>query len=129
MSRNITVSDLKKDHSWELAAVSGLFALGAIIGVFRYARTFGSDLLPARPPHAVMAELASAAVSFAGVGLGTPLSMTQLISGGLIGAGATESFRRVRWQRAGRLALAWLLTVPTAIATAAVLAAVGNSLL
>lgn len=111
---------------WQLAALAAIFGVGAIIGIPRYSRTFGDDLLAARPPHGVVAELATAGVAFAGVGLGTPLSMTQTISGGLIGAGVSEGVRRVRWERASRLVLAWVLTLPAAIALAALLAGLGG---
>lgn len=111
---------------WQLAALAAIFAVGAVIGIPRYSRTFGTDLLAARPPHGVVAELATAGVAFAGVGLSTPLSMTQTISGGLIGAGVTEGVRRVRWERASRLALAWVLTLPASVALAALLAGLGG---
>jgi PiT family inorganic phosphate transporter len=113
---------------WQLAALAGMFSVGAAIGVPRYSRTFGADILAARPPHGVVAELATAGVAFAGVGLGTPLSMTQTISGGLVGAGMSEGVRRVRWERASRLVVAWALTLPASVVLAALMASLGESL-
>lgn len=113
-------------HGWELATIFVCFAAGAIAGMYRYARTFGSDLVPARPHHTPVAELAAAGASFGGMAVGSPLSITQSASAGLIGAAGPEHWRQVRWRRAARLALAWVLTVPSAFGLGLGLGLVGS---
>ena len=46
--------------------------------------------------------------------LGYPLSTTHVISGGVMGAGATQRFSAVRWGVAGNIVTAWVLTIPAA---------------
>jgi PiT family inorganic phosphate transporter len=52
--------------------------------------------------------------------VGYPLSTTQVISGAVMGAGATKRFSAVRWGVAGNIVVAWLLTLPAAGLVAAV---------
>jgi PiT family inorganic phosphate transporter len=100
---------------WLMAGIAALFAVGAAGGMYRYAGTLGTDLAPARPHDAAIAELGGSGASFAGLAIGAPLSMTQAISGGIIGSASVRGWRRIRWTRAGRLALAWVLTLPSAL--------------
>ena len=50
---------------------------------------------------------------------GFPLSTTQVISGGVMGAGAGKRVSAVRWGVAGNIVTAWLLTFPLAAAIGA----------
>jgi PiT family inorganic phosphate transporter len=50
---------------------------------------------------------------------GYPLSTTQVIAGGVMGAGAGKRVSAVRWGVAGNLVIAWLLTLPAAAAIGA----------
>ena len=52
---------------------------------------------------------------------GYPLSTTHVISGGVLGAGATKRLSAVRWGVAGNIVFAWLLTIPAAALVAAAL--------
>jgi inorganic phosphate transporter, PiT family len=56
--------------------------------------------------------------------LGAPVSMTQAVAGGLIGAGGTRGWSRVRWAAVTKLAAAWVVTLPAAFAAAAAVTAV-----
>jgi PiT family inorganic phosphate transporter len=42
------------------------------------------------------------------------LSTTQVCSGGILGAGLGRRLAEVRWTLAGRMAMAWLFTLPVA---------------
>lgn len=46
--------------------------------------------------------------------LGTPVSMTQALSGALIGTCPSGDWKRVRWNEVKRIAIAWCATLPTA---------------
>ncbi len=103
---------------WETgdALVAVVFALGALVGARRIARGAAGRLLSARPWQVMSAELASSAAVLSTVGLGMPVSMTQSLAGGLIGTGASEGSRRVRWQFTVPLLTAWLVTLPAGFA-------------
>jgi PiT family inorganic phosphate transporter len=49
-----------------------------------------------------------------------PVSMTQAIAGGLIGAGVARGAGRVRWHAAVKIVIAWVLTLPMSALVAAV---------
>ena len=80
-------------------------------------------------PHRVspMNSRSSAAQTSAGfviwfaTHLGYPLSTTHVVSGAVMGAGATKRLSAVRWGVAGNIAVAWLLTIPMAAGVAALL--------
>jgi inorganic phosphate transporter, PiT family len=104
---------------WQLAVVAVAFLVGAAIGLPRVARTLGGGVVAVRPHEAVASELASASVVLATGALGAPVSMTQAVSGGLIGAGGTRGWSRVRWAAVARLGAAWVVTLPAAFVVAA----------
>lgn len=100
---------------WQYVAVPVLFSVGTIIGLRRAARALGgSGVLRARPDEETVAALSSAVAVLATAAVGIPVSMTQSVAGALIGSGMTQGTRRVRWRAAARLALAWVLTLPSA---------------
>ncbi|WP_245657472.1 inorganic phosphate transporter [Herbidospora mongoliensis] len=92
--------------------VAALFAVGAVYGLPRAARTLSRQLLPARQLHAVAAGLGSGLSVIGCAAAGAPVSMTQAIAGGFVGAGVADSVRRVRWAATMKIVLAWTLTLP-----------------
>jgi PiT family inorganic phosphate transporter len=110
-----------------LAAIACCFAIGIVISLRRLAGRLGRDLLVVRPVHALSAELGSSAAVFGSAVAGMPVSMTQSIAGALVGAGVSESSRRVRWRAVMRLGMAWALTLPASVAVAGVAALIGRA--
>ncbi|KAB8190830.1 inorganic phosphate transporter [Nonomuraea phyllanthi] len=92
--------------------VAVLFGLGTVYGLPKAGRTLGRELIASRPPHGVAAELSAGASVIACAAVGMPVSMTQAIAGGLIGAGVAQGSGRVRWYAAGKIIAAWFLTLP-----------------
>jgi PiT family inorganic phosphate transporter len=94
--------------------LGGMFALGTLIGIDRYAPRLSRGIMPVRMLHSVAAELGSASAVFTSSLLGTPVSTTQSSTSALVGAGVSETIWRVRWEQAARIALAWVITLPAA---------------
>ena len=67
-------------------------------------------------------------VIFASTRAGYPLSTTHVISGAVIGSGATKRLSAVRWGVAGNIVFAWVLTIPAAAVMAAGFYYVGTQL-
>lgn len=109
--------------------VAVLFGIGALYGLPKAGRTLSREIIASRPLHGVAAELASGATVTACAALGVPVSMTQSIAGGLIGAGVATGGGRVRWYAAVKIVVAWLLTLPASalLATAAAVIIKGAS--
>ncbi|HSK22538.1 MAG TPA: inorganic phosphate transporter [Egicoccus sp.] len=105
--------------AWQLATVAAAFLLGAVVGLPRVARTLSSGVVPARPHENVVTEVASATVVLGTGAMGSPVSMTQAITGGLVGSAIGRGLGSVRWQAIARLGMAWLITLPVAFVAAA----------
>jgi PiT family inorganic phosphate transporter len=97
-----------------LVAVAVLFAVGAVLGISAAADTLGSQILRTGPRDEVTAQLASSIAVIGSAVLGAPVSMTQALSGGLVGTGVRRGLRQVRWRVAEQLAVAWVMTLPSA---------------
>ncbi|UBU11197.1 inorganic phosphate transporter [Nonomuraea gerenzanensis] len=93
-------------------AAAVLFAAGTLYGLPKAGRTLSREIIVSRPPHGVAAELAAGTAVIGCAAVGMPVSMTQAIAGGLIGAGVAQGGGRVRWHAAGKIVAAWLLTLP-----------------
>lgn len=106
-----------------LLGIGLLFLLGSVAGLRRVGRTLSDSLLRVRPPSAVTAELASGTAVLVSSLVAAPVSMTQAISGGLLGSNVRTGFRSVRWEVAIRLIRAWVVTLPAAFLAAGLVAA------
>ncbi|MFI6316260.1 inorganic phosphate transporter [Nonomuraea sp. NPDC050556] len=102
-----------------LVLVAAVFCVGALGSLWRVGDRLGRGLALLRPLHIASAETAAAAAVLGSSALGSPVSMTQSLSAGAVGAAASDGARRVRWPGVLNLALAWLLTLPTAAALGA----------
>lgn len=97
-----------------VAAIALLFAVGAVVGLRAAAGTLSGAIVRVGPAEEVTAQLGGAAAVLSSAALGVPVSMTQSITGGLVGTGMLRGVRRVRWRVAGQLAMAWVITLPSA---------------
>jgi PiT family inorganic phosphate transporter len=104
---------------WVMLAAAGALALGTYSGGWRILRGTGTRIIRMDPAQGFAAQGAGAAVTLAATFLGYPISSTHAISGGVMGAGATERLSAVRWGVAGNIVAAWLLTLPASAAVGA----------
>jgi PiT family inorganic phosphate transporter len=72
-----------------------------------------------QPESGFAAQLTAGTVIYTATHLGYPLSTTHVISGAVMGSGATRRLSAVRWGVAGSIVVAWLLTIPAAAFVAA----------
>ncbi len=100
--------------SWVVIAAAAAIGLGTYSGGWRIIRTIGTRIIKMDPAQAFSAQGAAAAVILAASHFGFPLSTTQVISGGVMGAGAGKRVSAVRWGVAGNMVVAWVLTLPAA---------------
>ncbi|HEY3632957.1 MAG TPA: inorganic phosphate transporter [Jatrophihabitantaceae bacterium] len=100
---------------WWVILLAGLaIASGTYMGGWRIIRTMGKGLADIESPQGFAAETSSTAVLLASSHLGFALSTTQVVSGGILGAGLGRKLAEVRWTLAGKMALAWCFTLPIA---------------
>ncbi|WP_439648980.1 inorganic phosphate transporter [Kribbella voronezhensis] len=112
---------------WVIFAAGLAIAAGTYLGGWRIIRTMGKGLTEIESPQGFAAESSSTAVLLASSHLGFPLSTTQVCSGSILGAGLGKRLAEVRWTVAGRMALAWLFTLPAAALVGALAGRVANS--
>jgi PiT family inorganic phosphate transporter len=105
--------------TWVIVSAASAIALGTYSGGWRIIRTMGTRIIRMDPAQGFSASGAGAAVILASTHFGFPLSTTQVISGGVMGAGAGKRLSAVRWGVAGDIVTAWLLTLPAAAAIGA----------
>jgi inorganic phosphate transporter, PiT family len=105
--------------TWVVISAATAIALGTYTGGWRIIRTMGSRIIRMDPAQGFSAQGAGAAVILASTHFGFPLSTTQVIAGGVMGAGAGKRLSAVRWGVAGNIAAAWALTLPAAAAIGA----------
>lgn len=109
-------------HLWLGTVVA--FAVGTILGVARLGPTLSGGVLPARSEQSGIAQTTSASAVLISGAFGSPVSLTQAVTAGLVGSGVGVTARRVRWQVATRIAIAWAVTLPAAFVVGAVVALV-----
>ena len=100
--------------TWVIVSAATAIALGTYSGGWRIIRTMGTRIIKMDAAQGFSAQGAGAAVILASTHYGFPLSTTQVISGGVMGAGAGKRLSAVRWGVAGNIVTAWLLTLPAA---------------
>ena len=113
----------KFDHipTWVIVAAGVAIGLGTYVGGWRIMRTLGQRLYNMEPAAGFSAQTASGVTIYLATHWGYPLSTTHVVSGGVLGAGATKRLSAVRWGLAGNIVFAWLLTIPAAALVAAAL--------
>ncbi len=118
-------TDLKNIPFWVKVACAVAIALGTYLGGWRIIRTLGKGLVEINSPQGMAAESSSAAVILASSHLGFALSTTHVATGSILGSGLGRG-ADVRWAIAGRMAVAWMTTLPMAAALAALAWWVGH---
>ncbi len=104
---------------WVIVTSASAIALGTYTGGWRIIRTMGTKIIKMDSAQGYSAQGAGAAVILASSHYGFPLSTTQVIAGGVMGAGAGKRLSAVRWGVAGNLVIAWVLTLPASAAIGA----------
>jgi PiT family inorganic phosphate transporter len=97
---------------WVIFACAASMALGTALGGWRLIKTMGFGFYKVRPSHAFSSQIASTVVILGAALLGGPVSTTQVISSSIVGAGAAERANKVRWELAGQIVMAWVITMP-----------------
>jgi inorganic phosphate transporter, PiT family len=89
-------------------------AAGTYAGGWRIIRTLGQRIYKLQPEHGFAAQLSAGMTLWTGTQYGFPISTTHVVTGSVLGAGATRRFSAIRWGLAGNIVIAWVLTLPAA---------------
>ncbi len=105
--------------TWVKIAAGVALGLGTYVGGWRIIRTLGQRIFKMDPPQGFAAQTAAGATIYFATKYGYPLSTTHVVSGAVMGTGATKRLSAVRWGVAGNIVTAWVLTLPAAALVAA----------
>jgi len=99
---------------WIIASCALAIGLGTYLGGWRVIRTLGKGLVEIESPQGLAAEASSAAIILSSSAAGMALSTTHVATGSILGSGVGKPGAQVRWGVAGRMAVAWMITLPAA---------------
>lgn len=106
----VTAASLAFSHGANDAQKS----MGILSGGWRIVRTLGFAIYKVRPLHALDSQLTSAALIFGASMMGAPVSTTHVVATSIMGIGASERPKAVRWAKARDIVTTWLITIPGA---------------
>lgn len=106
---------------WVILASAAAMGLGTLSGGWRIVRTVGTRLTRLKPRSGFCAETGAAISLFFATYLHLPVSTTHVVAGAVAGVGSIQRVRAVRWNVAGDIMGAWILTIPAAGLFAAVI--------
>jgi PiT family inorganic phosphate transporter len=118
--KHMYVTSAKTIPYWVEFGAYTAIALGTMFGGWRIVHTLGSRVTRLRPVGGFCAETGGALSILIATRFGIPVSTTHTITGSIVGVGATIRRRAVRWDVAGRIVWAWVLTIPAAAIMAAI---------
>jgi inorganic phosphate transporter, PiT family len=104
---------------WVVITCQAAMGLGTLIGGWRIVNTVGSKITRMTPVQGCCASAGGAIMLFAATFLGIPVSTTHTVTGSIIGVGAAKKVSAVRWNIAGNIVIAWIITLPASAAVAA----------
>jgi inorganic phosphate transporter, PiT family len=112
---------------WVVVLSAAAIGFGTYAGGWRIIRTLGWSILKLEPATGMSAQLMGAAVIQAATLVGLPVSTTHVITGSVMGVGASRRLSAVRWGLGATIVLAWVVTIPAAALIAWVAFAVFNT--
>jgi PiT family inorganic phosphate transporter len=92
-------------------------------------RTLGFAIYKVRPLHALDSQLTSATVILSASILGAPVSTTHVVASSIMGIGASERPKAVRWGKAGEIVMTWLITIPASALMGAIILALVQAII
>ncbi len=104
---------------WVALACYVAIGLGTLSGGWKIIETMGTRITKLDQHQGFSASLGGSVMLFTASWLGIPVSTTHTITGCVIGAGAARRASAVRWQVAGNVMTAWVITIPASAAVAA----------
>jgi len=105
-------TDVATLPSWVIYSCYFSIAWGTYLGGWRIVKTMGTKITKLNTVSGSCASMGGAiSLGLATLG-GIPVSTTHTIAGAIAGSGAAHNVKRVRWDIAINLAVAWVLTIP-----------------
>lgn len=112
---------------WVVFLSAATIGFGTYAGGWRIIRTLGWNILKLDPATGMSAQLTGATVIQVATLVGLPVSTTHVVTGSVMGVGASRKLSAVRWGLGANIIAAWLVTIPVTGVISWVLYAVLNT--
>lgn len=96
-------------------------AIGTYMGGWKVIETMGHKVTKLKPISGFSAETSAGLSIILASVLGIPISTTHTIAGSIMGVGTTQRFTAVKWGLAGKIFIAWIITIPFTTITSALI--------
>jgi PiT family inorganic phosphate transporter len=90
--------------------------LGIMFGGWAVIKTIGMNIYKIKHVNGFIAQLSASLVIYLASAVGLPLSTTHVITTSVIGTGAAERLKGVRWSVGRNVLFTWIITIPTTAA-------------
>jgi inorganic phosphate transporter, PiT family len=100
---------------WARFAAAILLALGTVSGGWRIMHTLGRKIFRIEPIHSFDSQVFSASSIALSTLAGAPVSSTQVITMSVLGVGAAENPRKVKWEVGQHILIAMFVTIPATV--------------
>jgi len=98
---------------WVIIPCYTAIAIGTMFGGWRIVKTMGQKVTKLKPSGGFCAETAGAFTLLITAFSGIAVSTTHTITGAIMGVGATKRVSAVKWGLAGKIVIAWVITIPS----------------
>lgn len=97
---------------WAVILSFLVLSIGTLFGGWKIVQTLGFKLTQLNTRQGFVAESSGSAMLFTASAFGIPVSTTHVITGSILGVGASEEKPKVKWKKARDIVVAWILTIP-----------------
>ena len=101
---------------WVRVLCGAVMLLGILGGGWRIVKTIGRRIYPIEALHSLDSHLASTSSIVLSTLAGAPVSSTQVVASSVMGVGAADNPKMLQWSVGKDMVVAWLLTIPAAMA-------------
>jgi len=129
ISAGAATTDVATLPNWVIYSCYIAIAWGTYLGGWRIVKTMGTKITKLNSVSGSCASMGGAiSLGLATLG-GIPVSTTHTITGAIVGVGAAQDVKAVRWGVTFNLVVAWVLTIPASGLIAALFWYIGRGLL
>lgn len=101
---------------WVILTSAIAIGLGTCFGGWEVVDKMAKEITKIRPYQGFCAATASSAILVLVTQQGIPVSSTHAINGAIVGVGATRGKNAVQWEVVREMMMAWVITIPLALA-------------
>lgn len=99
---------------WVVLVSAASIALGTSFGGWKVINKLAKEITKIRPYQGFCAATSGSAILAMVTVFGIPVSSTQVMSGAIVGVGATRGVKAVKWEVPRQMMIAWIITIPLA---------------